>query len=512
MKSSVGALLIALAIAALVTPVVRRLAMQLGAVDAPGGRRVHAGEIPRLGGIALIVAFFGALVSLFLLDSSLAGLFFQEPKRVIGLVVGGVMVATLGVADDLRGVRAWHKLAVQAMAATVVFYAGFRIEAISLPGLRTMQMGVFALPVTVLWIATVVNALNLIDGLDGLAAGIAFFAALTNFIVSLIHHDLMVMLLSAALAGAVLGFLLYNFNPATIFMGDSGSMFLGFVLATSALLGHSVKSSTSVAILAPLIALGVPIMDTLLAIVRRYLERRPIFSADRGHIHHRLLDLGLTHRRAVLSLYGLSMLFCAVAIVVALGSSWEIGSALIFCLVAMVGMVRVGGYMRRRSRSSTDRLAGSILRASTALLGRAVVDGDAKRMRRALDEFGRASGLTALELSSDGSDEKPVHHWATMPAAVGPQATVCCAAVADAEGEFRLKFTGSLGSLGVEEEAALMLVTRALASLDVLAGLVAGARAEDPSNASLPEEQGTAQEPGATALEPRVRARHASVP
>ena len=160
-------------------------------------------------------------------------------------------------------------------------------------------MGVFALPVTVLWIVGVTNAVNLIDGLDGLAAGVTFFAAFTSFVIASISGSVFVALTMAALMGALVGFLFFNFNPARIFMGDSGSYFLGFVLATTALAGGGLqqKASTAVSLLVPVLALGVPIFDTLFSMFRRVLERRPIFSADRGHVHHRLLDIGLTHRR-----------------------------------------------------------------------------------------------------------------------------------------------------------------------------------------------------------------------
>src|SRR5262249_52489320 len=159
-----------------------------------------------------------------------------------------------------------------------------------------------SLPITVLWITGIVNAINLIDGLDGLAAGIVFFAGLTNFVVAYMHGALMVALFMSAMLGATAGFLFHNFNPARIFMGDSGSYFLGYVIATSSLLGSMQPTSTTVALLVPMLALGVPIFDTLFAIVRRFLERRPLFSPDRGHIHHRLVDMGITHRRAVLIL------------------------------------------------------------------------------------------------------------------------------------------------------------------------------------------------------------------
>lgn len=340
MTSLLFAFLLSAFIATSLTPAVRYLSVRWGAVDRPGGRHIHQYSIPRLGGIAVGLGFFAPFLALFLLDTEVARLFFSEPLRMIGLALGGLVVATLGALDDLRGIRAWQKLAVQGGAALIAFACGYRIDAMNFPGIGTVEMGVFAAPVTVLWIVAIINALNLIDGLDGLAAGVAFFACVANFVMAAVGHNLLVMLISASLGGAVLGFLVYNFNPASIFMGDSGSMLLGFVLATMSLLGSAIKSSTTIAILVPLVALGLPIMDTLFAMLRRILERRPIFSPDRGHIHHRLLELGITHRRAVLILYGISV-FCTIgAIGLSLGRSLQVGSVLLLVAVALFGMFR----------------------------------------------------------------------------------------------------------------------------------------------------------------------------
>ncbi|MCB9708684.1 MAG: undecaprenyl/decaprenyl-phosphate alpha-N-acetylglucosaminyl 1-phosphate transferase [Myxococcales bacterium] len=343
MKSSLFAFAVAAVCAALLTPVVRVIAVRCGVVDVPGSRRMHRHNVPRLGGLAIGAAFLLPFLALWFLNSQLARLFFKEPLYMLGLGGGSIIVAALGALDDLRGVRAWHKLGIQTIAALVAFLSGYRIDAITLPGLGTLSMGIFAVPITVLWIVAVINALNLIDGLDGLAAGVAFFACVTNFVVSAMGANHLVMLVSASLGGAVLGFLVYNFNPATIFMGDSGSMLLGYVLATMSLLGSSIKSSTTVAILVPLVALGLPIIDTLFAMARRILERRPVFSPDKGHIHHRLLELGITHRRAVLILYGISVLCTASAIALSLGRSWQIGSVLLALSAILFGLFRFAG-------------------------------------------------------------------------------------------------------------------------------------------------------------------------
>lgn len=358
MKSYVAACLISLVLSVLVTPLVRRLALRLGAVSTPGGRHVNGRTIPRLGGIGLAFAWAVPVVVLALRDPMVMRALDGKWLQIATVVVGGGTICTVGALDDVRGLRSLYKLAAQVFVSVFAFACGFEIQAIQLPLFGTLQMGVFALPVTVLWIVGVTNAVNLIDGLDGLAAGVTFFAALTSFVIASISGSVFVALTMAALMGALVGFLFFNFNPARIFMGDSGSYFLGFVLATTALAGGGLqqKASTAVSLLVPVLALGVPIFDTLFSMFRRVLERRPIFSADRGHVHHRLLDLGLTHRRAVVFLYGISSLLAAGAIAVSLGRSWHVGLALLSVSLVFVGFVRFLGYFeylhfRKRQRA-----------------------------------------------------------------------------------------------------------------------------------------------------------------
>lgn len=411
MRASLGALVLSLVVAAAVTPLVRWAARRGGIVDNPGGRRVNTRVIPRLGGLAVVAGFFAPLAALAFTQSDVAEMFYADPLHMVGLLVGGIIVVSLGAWDDIRGVRAWHKLGVQVLAALAAWACGFRMEHLTLPFIGELDLGVFGLPVTLLWITAIVNAINLIDGLDGLAGGIAFFACLTNFVVAALNGNPLVMLLAAALGGAILGFLLYNFNPATIFMGDSGSMFLGFVLATTSMLGSSIQGSTTVAILVPLISLGVPIMDTLFAMVRRVVERRPIFSPDRGHIHHRLLDLGITHRRAVLILYGVSIVFTAGAITVALGRNWSVGAALLVLTVAMLGLARFVGYfeylqIRRRQKQHIHSRGTERLRVAVPELIRSLEDVDRDDIPAMLERFASVAELLEFELEPVG--EEPV--------------------------------------------------------------------------------------------------------
>jgi UDP-GlcNAc:undecaprenyl-phosphate GlcNAc-1-phosphate transferase len=347
--SALAALLLGFVTALLLTPWVRRWALRRGVVDQPGGRRIHSVVTPRLGGVGVIVGFFTPLALFAVCGTGAMQGLLAESELVLGLVVGSMIVGSIGVIDDVRGLGPWPKLCAQAAAASVAYAAGYRIDTINLPLVGDVQMGICSPAVTVLWFLAITNAINLIDGLDGLAAGIALFAAISNFFIALFNDSHVVVLLSASLAGSLLGFLRYNFNPATIFLGDAGSMFLGFVLAATSIAGAATKSSTAIAILAPIIALGIPILDTMLAMIRRTLSGQSLFAADRGHIHHRMLDLGLTHRRVVLTLYGLSILLAASAIVISFGRSWQLGAALVVSSMLLFVLVRSVNAMQGKS-------------------------------------------------------------------------------------------------------------------------------------------------------------------
>lgn len=345
MRSYIAVFVAALVVSVLLTPLMRWVGLRLGAVSGTGGRHVHARVIPRLGGVALAVGWSLPLLLLFAVDDFAITSLNHSHGQLFGAVFGGLVLCGVGAVDDVKGLRASHKLIAQTLVSILAYACGFRIEAIALPFGGVLSMGVFALPVTVTWIVGITNALNLIDGLDGLAAGVGFFAALTSFVLAYLSGSVFVAMLMAALMGVLLGFLFFNFNPARIFMGDSGSYFLGYLLATTSLAGSiQQKASTAVSLLVPMIALGLPIFDTLFSMLRRLLERRPIFSPDRGHIHHRLLDIGLTHRRAVIVLYAVSVVLAASAIAVSLGRSWEVGLAMLSTSVVFVGLVRFVGY------------------------------------------------------------------------------------------------------------------------------------------------------------------------
>jgi UDP-GlcNAc:undecaprenyl-phosphate GlcNAc-1-phosphate transferase len=344
MQTYVTSFVVAAIAAAVLTPLVRRLAFRLNIVSTPGGRHIHGQTIPRLGGLAIFGGAMFTLLGGYFLGTLRDVLAPEEEWRGLGLLIGSTVMFAVGARDDFRSVRALHKLLVQILAAAIAWSFGFRIDVIDLPLLGSFSMGVFSLPITVFWIVGIINAVNLIDGLDGLAAGVVFFAGVTNFVVAYLQGTTFVAIVMATVAGAVLGFLFFNFNPARIFMGDSGSYFLGFVLAVCSIAGPLQKASATVSIAVPIMALGVPIIDTLLAMVRRFLERRPIFSPDRGHIHHRLLDMGVTHRRAVLIIYGVTVALCIGAIATAFGRNWQVGAAVLGVSAVLFGLIRFIGY------------------------------------------------------------------------------------------------------------------------------------------------------------------------
>ena len=296
------------------TPMVRNLALRHGLVDFPSTRKVHTRAVPRIGGVAIFASFFFALFLLFLLrdQSSAAGLICHD-SRIPGFVLGAVIIFALGLYDDIKSLSAVPKFLGQVIAALMAYSWGLKITLVSMPFGGGLELGIFSLPLTLFWFVLVINAINLIDGLDGLAAGIGLFVCLAMLFICAALNRIIEALAFASMAGTLLGFLRYNFNPASIFMGDSGSYFLGYCLAALSIAG-SIKGQVATAMLIPVIALGVPLIDTMWAPMRRFLLGRKIFQADQGHLHHQLVRLGFTHRRAVLLIYGVTILLGIAAI------------------------------------------------------------------------------------------------------------------------------------------------------------------------------------------------------
>jgi UDP-GlcNAc:undecaprenyl-phosphate/decaprenyl-phosphate GlcNAc-1-phosphate transferase len=326
-------------VAGLLAPQMRRVGFAVGAVDRPGHRKVHDTDVSRLGGVAVwgsVACIVAAAASFGLLDGET---FASVRVRWLPLACGAALLAAIGVVDDVRGLRARTKLLAQLAAAALVVAAGCVIREATNPITgASLALGVLAIPVTIVWIMGVTNALNLIDGLDGLAAGVGLIVSGTLCLISLTVGRNDVALLTGVLAGALAGFLYFNFNPATIFLGDSGSLFLGFTLAVLSI-ESAHKGATAVLVLAPFLALGVPIMDTTLTVLRRLLVSASIMQPDRDHIHHRLIALGFSHRRAVLVLY-VACLVLNVAAVFSVRAATR-DTALVAVAVALVTFLGV---------------------------------------------------------------------------------------------------------------------------------------------------------------------------
>jgi UDP-GlcNAc:undecaprenyl-phosphate GlcNAc-1-phosphate transferase len=335
--------------ALMVTPLVRAAAWRLDAVDHGGGRRVHAGQVPRLGGVALLLAAGAALLLAEGLGWPVRATLDAYGWRLDWLGAGALLMLLIGVADDVRGLGPLTKVALQTVAALLALQGGYGFHGVTNPFTGgAIWLGPFGAVATVLWIVGITNAFNLIDGLDGLAAGTGLIAALTLFLVSLSEGRPDAALLAITLAGALVGFLRFNFNPATIFLGDAGSLLLGYVLSVLSIQSLQ-KGPTTVVILVPILTLGLPIIEATVTIGRRVLVAglASVIQADQAHIHHRLLDLGMTHRRAVLLLYAVCVAFGALAFLAV--SARGRGDALIVAAVALAAFlaVRKLGYRRR---------------------------------------------------------------------------------------------------------------------------------------------------------------------
>ncbi|WP_342508755.1 MraY family glycosyltransferase [Sporosarcina sp. FSL K6-2383] len=315
----------------ILTPLVIKLAFRIGAVDHPNYRKVHASAMPRIGGLAIFGAF-------------LIGYFILRPvdDHSTAILIGALIIIVTGFLDDMFEITAKIKLAGQLTAAIVVVsWGGLQIEYINLPFIGQFDFGYLSIPITIIWIIGITNAINLIDGLDGLAAGVSTIALITMTVMAIIMGDVFVIATASILAASSLGFLFYNFHPAKIFMGDTGSLFLGFMISVLALLGF--KNITVVALVIPIILLGVPISDTFFAIVRRIRTKQPIMAPDKSHLHHCLLRVGFSHRQTVLVIYGLAVLFGVAAILFSQATVWGAILLIVVMLIAIELFVEVIG-------------------------------------------------------------------------------------------------------------------------------------------------------------------------
>ena len=294
------------------TPIVKAFAQKVGAIDNPGeARRIHNHPIPRMGGLAI---FLGFLVSVIL--------FAEITVPVRGILIGAVIIVATGAVDDIVSLKYWIKLIAQIVAAVIAVAHGVTIEGVMNPNVfaanETLVIGILSIPVTIIWIVGVTNAVNLIDGLDGLACGVSTISCVTMLVTALLVAEGNVAVILACLMGGCIGFLPYNFNPAKIFMGDTGALLLGYVLSTVSILGLF-KFYAVMTFIVPILALALPLFDTLFAIIRRLLKGQNPMTPDRGHLHHRLIDHGLSQKQAVAVLYSLSAMLGLTAVVICTG-------------------------------------------------------------------------------------------------------------------------------------------------------------------------------------------------
>lgn len=337
--------LIAFLIALLLTPFVKRLAFRVGAVDRPDGRKVHSRVMPRMGGVAIFLAFTITIL-------------LTEPitMPIIGLLAGGALILILGIFDDIIGVSPRVKLLGQIAAAGILVGFGVKISFLTNPfGGEMFSLPVLGIPLTIFWIVGVTNAVNLVDGLDGLAGGLAAIASLTLAVIGWSNDEMLIVVPAVILSASICGFLKYNFHPAKIFMGDAGSLFLGYMLAGLSVIGLT-KGAAVVSVFVPILILGIPIFDTLYAIVRRFINNQPIFEADKGHLHHRLLAIGLSHRQTVYAIYGLSGLLSASAIVLTyLTTAQAFAVFVTISLLVLLGANRIGAMSARALGKTGER-------------------------------------------------------------------------------------------------------------------------------------------------------------
>ncbi len=306
------AIAVALVVSFGMTPIVKTFASRVGAMDIPdNARHIHAHPTPRMGGIAI---FLGFLVSVLL--------FVPVTRPVRGILIGAVLIVATGAVDDVVNLKYWIKLLAQIAAAVVAVAHGVVIEVLMNPNVfsenESLLIGVLSIPVTILWIVGVTNAVNLIDGLDGLACGVSVISSMTMLAVALLVSEPSVAVILAALMGACIGFIPFNFNPAKIFMGDTGALLLGYVLATVSIMGMF-KFYAVMTFLVPLLALALPLLDTLFAIIRRLIHGQNPMTPDRSHLHHRLIDHGLSQKQAVAVLYSISAMLGLTAVVLCTG-------------------------------------------------------------------------------------------------------------------------------------------------------------------------------------------------
>ena len=401
------AFLTALLASFVLTPVVKTLAYKVGAIDIPkDGRRMHSTPIPRLGGLAI---FLGFLISVLM--------FVPMTREMKSILLGAVVIVVLGIIDDIMALPALLKFVVQIAAALIPALNGVNIQVFSNPNLFSehlyWRLGGLSLPFTVLWIVAVTNSVNLIDGLDGLAAGVSTISATAMLMIALVGGEADVSLVLGAVAGACLGFLPYNFHPASMFMGDTGATFLGYILAAMSIQGLY-KYYAVISFVVPFLILGLPIFDTTFAFVRRLAHGQNPMHADRGHIHHRLIDMGLSQKQAVATLYVISAILGLSAVVLTTGGGQR--AVLLFATLGIAAAIAASqifpfreshtDHPRERTAESPAEGEETAEQKPESPAGNGKKEETAREPERPAEEEGKAEQETALPAGKDGKEQK----------------------------------------------------------------------------------------------------------
>ena len=428
-------------LALLATPLVICLARRIGAVDHPSARSVHTQPIPRIGGVAIYLSSLGVIVLVLVLDDAVGRTFHDVQLQMAALLSFATAVFLVGLIDDLHGLPAPFKFLAELLGAGVLYLAGIRIGTIGLGEGTAIHLGWLGCPLTLLWIVGLTNAVNLSDGLDGLAAGVAAITcgviAIFAIHSSAIHtgeprdNDVLMALFALALLGSLSGFLFFNFHPAKVFMGDCGSLFIGFTIASASVMCVS-KSAALVGLTLPALALGIPIFDTLFSMLRRFLERRSLFAPDRRHFHHRLLELGLNQRRAVMIIYGATLAAAGLGVVTMTSS--DIHALLVFAIVLglIVLLFRVVGIIGLREtlqRLQSKYRYSHRVRADTRTFENLQLQfrqiQDARQWWQAICETAHQMDFAWVSLTTTHEDGRIEEQWWRAPeAAPWPKAMV----------------------------------------------------------------------------------------
>lgn len=321
------------------TPLVKKLAFRIGAVDHPNERKVHQRVMPRLGGLSIFLSFLIGFM-----------IFLPDTMTAWPVLIGAILITATGVLDDLFELTPKAKLAGQLLAAGVTVLGGIKLEFVTMPFTdERIEFGYLAIPITIIWIVAITNAINLIDGLDGLAAGVTAIALLTISGLAVTMGNPLLALIGFMVFGSTLGFLVFNFYPAKIFMGDTGALFLGYMISVLSIMGLF-KNVAIFSLIVPIIILGVPILDTVFAIIRRIVQKKPISAPDKFHLHHCLLRLGFTHRQTVILIYAMSAMFSIMAILFTRATIWGSTIIIILLLLMVELIVEVTGLISKNYR------------------------------------------------------------------------------------------------------------------------------------------------------------------